>query len=114
MMKKYMVIYHMPEELLWGTANESPEEMEKGMKDWMAWAEKCGDRLIDFGTPLAGGQRLAQDGRHQDSKRQVCGYSILQAESMEEAMGLLKEHPHLTWNGSCEIEVHESMPTPGM
>jgi hypothetical protein len=32
--------------------------MEEGMKAWMMWAEKCGDRLVDFGTPLANGLKL--------------------------------------------------------
>ncbi|MFC2099074.1 hypothetical protein ACFLSP_04940 [Bacteroidota bacterium] len=44
----------MPEELLW--SESSAEEKEKGMEEWMAWAVKCGDKLIDFGTPMMGGQ----------------------------------------------------------
>ncbi len=34
-------------------------------------------------------------------------------EEMDEAKELLKGHPHLEWNGACEIEVHETMPVPG-
>jgi len=41
------------------------------------------------------------------------GYSILQAENMDEAKELLQGHPHLDWNAACEIEVHESLPMPG-
>jgi len=111
-MKKFIVTYHMPDELLWAESNA--EDREKGMEEWMAWAAKSGDKLIDFGTPLMGGQKLSQDGSSQESKRQVCGYSILQAENMDEAKALLQEHPHLGWNGACEIEVHESIPPPGM
>jgi hypothetical protein len=44
----------------------------------------------------------------------VNGYSIIQAESMEEAVELLKEHPHLHWAEGCKIEVFESLPVPGM
>jgi hypothetical protein len=29
------------------------------------------------------------------------------------AKGLLEGHPHLEWDGTCEIEVHEVMPLPG-
>ena len=109
-----MVIYHMPDELMAWMGDSTPEEREKGMQEWMTWSEKCGDKLVDFGTPLMGGKKLSQNGDTQDSTRQVCGYSILEAESMDEAKALLQEHPHLGWNGACEIEVHEFMPPPGM
>jgi hypothetical protein len=112
-MKKFMVMYHAPIDALQQTAGASKEEMEEGMKAWMVWAEKCGDKLVDLGTPLANGMKLLYQKDSQDSERQVCGYSILQAESMEEATELLDGHPHLGWNPACEIEIHESMALPG-
>lgn len=112
-MKKYIVTYHAPIDFMEQASESTPEEMEKGMEGWMAWARKCGNKLVDFGTPLANGLKLNPGGGSQKSKSQVCGYSILQAESLEEASELLKDHPHLAWNSACEIEVHESMPTPG-
>ncbi len=112
-MKKYIVIYHAPDELMAQSANASPEKMEKGMEQWMTWAAKCGDQLVDLGNPLMGGQKLTADGNSQKSNRQVCGYSVLQAESIDEAKALLEGHPHLAWNGACEIEIHESMSSPG-
>ena len=113
-MKKFIVLYHAPAELMAKMGNPSPEEMQKGMEPWMAWAARCGDQLVDMGSPLMGGQRLIPDGGSSDSKREVTGYSVLKAENMEEAKKLLQGHPHLAWDGSCEIEVHESMPLPGM
>jgi hypothetical protein len=85
--------------------------MAEGMKPWMAWAEGCGDSLVDLGTPLAGGQRLSKSGASPSDKG-VVGYSILEAENMEAAQVLLDGHPHLEWAAGCEIEVHESMPLP--
>jgi hypothetical protein len=113
-MKKFMVIYHAPEDAIEQTANATPEQMEEGMKPWMEWAQKCGSKLVDLGTPLAGGQKLLRDGKSEASQRNVAGYSILEAESIEEAKSLLADHPHLKWRGDCEIEVHEAMPLPGM
>lgn len=112
-MKKYIVIYHAPEELMAQSANASPEDMDKGMEDWMKWAAKCGDQLIDLGNPLMGGQKLSPDGNSQSSTRGVAGYSILQAADMDDVKSLLIGHPHLAWNAACEIEVHEVMPLPG-
>jgi hypothetical protein len=112
-MKKYIVTYHAPAELLKQSQNATPEEMEKGMEAWYGWAKKCGDKLIDLGNPLVNGQTLKPNGNSENSTHGVCGYSILQAENMEEAKKLLEGHPHLMWDSSCEIEVHESMPLPG-
>ena len=95
------------------SANATPEEMEKGMEPWMAWAAKCGDQLVDLGNPLMGGQKLSPDGNSQSSTRGVAGYSILQAADMDDVKSLLIGHPHLAWNAACEIEVHEVMPLPG-
>lgn len=112
-MKQYIVTYNAPIDAAWKTAESSPKEMEEGMKAWMAWAEKCGNKLVDFGTPLGNGITLGSSGQATDSQSKIIGYSILQAESMEEARDLLKDHPHLDWNVACEIEVHESLPVPG-
>ena len=113
-MKNYLVIYHAPAEALAASAEQTPEEMEKGMEPWMAWAAQCGDQLVDLGQPLIGGQRLNTDGSSNPSDREVCGYSMLKANSMDEAKTLLQGHPHLAWTAGCEIEVHETMPIPGM
>ena len=112
-MKKYIVTYHAPGELLQKSQESSPEEMAKGMEAWMIWATNCGSNLVDLGNPLVNGQKVKPDGKTENSDRMVCGYSILQAESMEEAKELLKGHPHLAWDSTCEIEVHESMSLPG-
>ena len=110
-MKKFVVIYHASGSAMEQIANTTPEEMQKGMEPWMAWAARCGTALVDMGAPLAGGQKLSQSGSS-DSDKQVVGYSILQAEDMAGAKALLNGHPHLAWDAGCEIEVHESMPLP--
>ena len=110
-MKKFIVIYHMPKGAAWKMEGVSPEDMKKGMESWMVWAKKCGSGLADMGTPLANGQKVAKGGTSPSDKG-VVGYSILQAESMGDAVAMLKGHPHLEWADGCEIEVHESMPVP--
>jgi len=112
-MKKFIVIYHSPDDAQMQTSKMTPERQAKGMEAWMTWAKKCGNKLIDMGAPLANGQSLTHNGITK-SKKEVAGYSVLQAENMEEAKALLKGHPHLGWNAACFIEVHETMPMPGM
>ena len=52
-MKKFIVIYHAPEEFTAQMSKMSPEDMKKGMEPWMAWSAKCGAGLVDIGTPLS-------------------------------------------------------------
>jgi len=113
-MKKFIVLYYAPMDAMQQGAKQSPEDMAKGMEGWMQWAQRCGDKLVDLGSPLTNGQQISLDGKSSNSDKNVVGYSILQAENMEEAKALLQGHPHLTWNAACSIEVHETMPIPGM
>lgn len=112
-MTKYIVLYHMPAEAMAEMPEMTPEQMQEGMKPWMEWAERCGDALVDLGTPLGAGQALTTAGST-DSDKGVAGYSILEADSMDEAKKLLENHPHMTWNAACSIELHEAQPLPGM
>ena len=112
-MKKFIVLYHAAEEAAKKMTSATPEEMKAGMAPWMEWAKRCGSNLVDFGTPLGNGKKVTKAGTS-PSNKEVIGYSILQANSMDEAVEMLKGHPHLDWVDSCEIEVHESLPTPGM
>ena len=112
-MTKFIVCYLAPVDATWKTQESTPEEMEAGMKAWMDWAQKCGYNLVDMGSPLGSGVTVRPGGKTAESDSEIIGYSILQANNMEEALGLLKDHPHLNWNAECEIQVHESLPAPG-
>lgn len=114
-MGKYIVIYHAPMSAAEQMEGVSPEDAADGMDEWMAWAGKVGDRLVDLGTPLGNGRRLGVDGSTSETDSGVAGYSILEADSTDHAVELLQGHPHLNgWNAACTIEVHEALPLPGM
>lgn len=112
-MKTFIVLYHMnaaakakAERM---RKNAGPELMQETMQAWMAWAERCGDQLVEMGAPLSGGTKINSDGVS-PSRRNVTGYSIVQAKSMAGAKKLMKKHPHLGWTAGCDIEIHEAMP----
>jgi hypothetical protein len=114
-MKKFLVLYHAPVESMEQTMNVTPEQQAEGMKAWMDWAKKTGSHLVEMGSPLMNGQTLRPDGSVNTSEKNVSGYSIVQAENMEEAKALFQGHPHIAgWNADASIEVHEFMPLPGM
>lgn len=112
-MSKFVFIYHAPMTPAEATP-PTPEQMDAVMGAWMAWAGKVGERMVDFGTPLAGGVRVGSDGATAPSEREVVGYTIIEADSMDAALELAQAHPHLNMPGGCEIEVHEAQPIPGM
>ena len=112
-MKKFIVIYRAPQSAIEAMENSSPDEMKKGMEPWMEWAKKCGDALVDLGTPLGNGMKITKEGA-MSSESDVSGYSVLQAENIEEATKLLLGHPHVMWAEGCSVEVFESLALPGM
>lgn len=110
-MKKFIVLYYAPTSAVAQMSKASLEEMKKGMEPWMVWAKKIGSGMVDLGTPLGNGRKVTKSGVTA-SNSQVTGYSVLQAEDMDAAVEMLKNHPHLGWAAGCEIEVYESMPLP--
>jgi hypothetical protein len=115
-MEKFLITYHVSAEAMQQQmANSSPEEKAKGMEARMQWAQRVGNKMADMGAPLINGQSVGVDGSFRNSDKQVSGYSIIMADNLEEARSLVKGHPHLAgWNPEATIEVHESMPLPGM
>ncbi len=67
-MKKFIVIYYAPIDAMKQMASTSKEDQAKGMEGWMAWAKKCGDKLVDMGAPLMNGKALSPKGKSTDSK----------------------------------------------
>ena len=72
-MAKYVFIYHTPRP-------RQPPRLPPRSRWRPSWgsgtpgAARVGDRLIDFGTPLAGGTRVTTEGTS-PSTRDVAGYS---------------------------------------
>ena len=111
-MSKFLFLYHAPTTPAENTPSD-PAEMEAVMGQWMEWAGRVGDGMVDFGTPLAGGTRVTPEGTS-PSTREVAGYTLIEADSLDAAVELAKVHPHLNMPGGCEIEVHEAQAIPGM
>src|SRR3989344_3337493 len=80
-MKKYLALYLAPvPELEKMMKSSTPEDMKKGMEDWMKWSESKGKSIVDLGTPLGKTKRVtARD--ISDVKNEVAGYTLVQADS---------------------------------
>ena len=72
-----------------------------------------GPALVDPGKPLGNAVKVTKTGMTKtDSK--IIGMSILQANTMDEALEMVKGHHHLHWAEGCEIVVLEEVPIPEM
>ena len=111
-MSKFLFIYHAPTTPAENTPSD-PAEMEADMVQWMQWAGRVGDGMVDFGTPLSDGVTVTTEGTS-PSTRDVVGYIIIEAADQEAALALAECHPHLNMPGWCTIEVHAAQPVPGM
>ena len=110
-MKKYFALYLAPvsaiEQMM---ANSTPEQMKAGMDAWMKWSRDHEKSIVELGAPLGKTKRVTASGVS-DVKNDVTGYTIVEAESHEEAAKLFEGHPHFQIQGSS-VEVLEVVPMP--
>lgn len=110
-MTRYIVLYRAPIEVAERFASATPEEAQAGLHQWINWATKLGPALVDPGLPLANARDVTSAGVSAGDT-DVVGMSIIEAASMEEAVGLVSDHHHLRWAPGCSITVLEEMGIP--
>jgi hypothetical protein len=88
----------------------TPEQGEAQMKAWNDWIERAGSALVDVGNPVAPRASVRDDGTDAEPSDQN-GYSIVEADSLDKARELLRDHPFLTeGKGRFAVEVFEIVP----
>jgi hypothetical protein len=116
-MKKFLAVFTGAPESMekWKNLNEAArkEQEKKGVAAWQAWASKNQSRIVEMGGPLSKTKRVDPKGIH-DIRNQLGAFTIVQAESQEEAAKLFLNHPHFTIFPGDGVEVMEVLPIPGM
>ncbi|HEY1942456.1 MAG TPA: hypothetical protein VGH40_10060 [Roseiarcus sp.] len=102
MANKYVFLYSG------GDMPRSEAEGKAMMDAWMAWFGKAGPSIVDGGAPLASASKIIGNGKTSGAS----GYSIITADSLDAAVNLTDNHPHLAHGGG--IEVLECVKIPGM
>jgi hypothetical protein len=87
-------------------ADATPEQRQAGLEAWRAWASRVDYAISDLGTPLAHTTHIGPGAASTDG---VCGYSILDAGSVEEIETILTGNPQLAMPGGS-VEVLEVIP----
>ena len=113
-MTKFLVLYMAnAAEFAKMMQNSTPEQQKKSMDAWMKWMGDNKASLVDGGAPLGKTKRVDLKGAS-DTKNDIGGYSIVQADSADAAAKIFgKDHPHLQMPGAW-IEIIEVKQIPGM
>jgi hypothetical protein len=78
------------------------------MAEWGRWFGALGDRLVDGGNPFGPSATLADGGVSQTGSSGLTGYSIIKADTLQDATEAAKGCPVLAAGGS--VEVYETFP----
>jgi hypothetical protein len=95
---KYLVTYHgsdMPHE---------PEAMAQARDAFMQWAGKSGSALAEPGAPVRSISTISSSGAGTGAADgPITGWSVIEASSVEEATGILADHPFISRGGVLQI-----------
>jgi len=94
-MARFLVTYHgqgMPDD---------PAMMEQAKADFIAWVGEAGDAIIDPGAPLMMVRQVSSG--EAGAPVEVGGYSIIQADSTDDAAAVLASHPYVGRGGTLQL-----------
>jgi hypothetical protein len=112
-MPKYMVLYNSSASASDLMANATPEQMKASMGEWIEWRDEASKTIkVDFGMPLQAVSHVTPEGVT-DGNTQVSGYAIMEGDSREAVVELVKSHPHLK-RPDASIEILEMLSMPGL
>ena len=93
-------------------ADLDPATMANGMAAWTGWMAAHAADILDAGGPL-GKTKTASKAGVSDTRNDVAGYVVIQAQSHDAAVKLFEGHPHFAIFPGESVEVMEVMPIPG-
>lgn len=111
-MKKYFVLYMASEgdfkKAMADMPAMTPEAMKASMEEWTNWMKSKGG-VVDMGAPLGKTMKVTPMSV-EPSRNEIGGYSIIEAESHEDAAKKMQDSPHFKMMPGGWIEVMEVMP----
>jgi hypothetical protein len=116
-MKKFLAIYLGSPAAMekWANLSEAAKKdrQKEGVRLWSTWGEKNSKLIKDVGSPLGKTKKVNEKGIV-DSRNQMTAYTIVEAETHDEAAKLFVNHPHFEIFPGDSIEIMECLPLPGM
>ena len=81
----------------------TPEEQEKVMAAWGAWMGGLGQKLVDPGAPVMGKTSVKGGGTAEGTPSGFGGWSVVNVDSLDEAVAAAKSCPHIAAGGTVEV-----------
>ncbi len=81
----------------------TPEEQEKVMDAWRSWMGGLGQRLVDPGAPVMPKTSVSGSGTSEGTRSGFGGWSVVNADSQEDALAAAKDCPHIAAGGTVEV-----------
>jgi len=97
-MPTYLITYHGG-----GGPPPSAEAREQMMAAFGAWVASVGDHMIDPGAPLGAARTVSAEGVSDGASGGIGGYSLIRADDLDAAVGLVKNHPFVARGGSLQV-----------
>ncbi len=118
-MAKYLLIARDGSDWETFAAQATPDEIEACIGRYIAWSERlrasgkliASEKLKDGEGRVIRAERgspRVTDGPHAASKEVIGGFWLIEADSYDEGLQLVQDHPHLEW-GSLELREIEAM-----
>lgn len=110
-MSEFIMLYRRTAEAA-DQAMGTPERAQQSMMKWRAWMKELADKnlLKNIGQPLENGgkvvtgpKKVVTDGPYAETKDIIGGYSIIEADSLSQAINLAAGCPVLEYGGSVEV-----------
>lgn len=97
-MTKYILMYYG------GKRPQSPEEFAAIMEAWRTWTTETGKAVLDSGNPVSQTAEVTADRVAARTNNDTpSGYSIIQAESMEQAVQIAQTTPVVHQGGQAIV-----------
>lgn len=97
-MPKFVLAYHGKPDL------QSKEAGAAHMVAWKAWSAGLGGAVVDPGMPVGASRTVTANGvQDGGGANPLSGITVIQAETMDDAIALVKDCPHLSGTGTIEI-----------
>lgn len=91
-----------------GTYPETEEQQAEVMGAWGAWYGGMGEAVVDGGNPFNEAKHVSAagvgDGAYGNPG--ATGYTVISADSLDDAVAKVMDHPHLKFGG--QVTVHQT------
>ena len=115
-MKKFLAIYTGTAEAMaaWNNLSEAEktERQKAGVAAWHAWADRHKGAIVELGGPLGRTKQIGKNGIT-DIRNQMSAFTVVLAETHDDAARLFVNHPHFSIFPGEGVEVMECLPIPG-